>query len=93
MVIAQEMKMPDVLAKLIEKGRSGGASAEHMEFLSKVKDACKDSVFAECLEVALDFSTGYAPFLERVEKELVRGDGAIRPLLEDEGIRLPTVRS
>ena len=90
MVVAKEMSLLEILAELIDHGRRIGVEPKYMSFLVKVYDnAYRDNGFAECLESCLNFSSGYAPSLDKVELTLARMEGGIRPLLEDKGIVKP----
>ena len=90
MVIAKTTTLLEVLAELIERNRKMGVDPKHMDFLIKVYgNAYRDKSFAECLETCIDFSTGFAPTLDAIERVLVRMDGGIRPLMEEKGIVQP----
>lgn len=90
MIVAKEMSLLDILAELIDHCRNRGSEPKYMSFLVKVFDnAYRDNGFSECLETCLNFSSGYAPSLDKVELTLARMEGGIRPLLEDKGIVKP----
>lgn len=90
MIVAREMSLLDILAELIDRCRNRGVAPKYMSFLIKVFDnAYRDNGFAECLETCLNFSSGYAPSLDKVALTLERMEGGIRPLLEDKGIVKP----
>lgn len=91
MTIAVDMPLKGlVAAMLLNSNRKPNKDDKYVDFLVAVlRNVETDANFSDCLEVALKFSTGPFPTLERVEKELARMGGAIRPLLEEKGIVEP----
>ena len=90
MTIAVEKPFGEILEEIILQNLRQGAEDKYVDFLVAVhKNVEEDKSLAECLEVCIKANSGPFPTIKRIEVELAKMDGGIRPLLEEKGIVEP----
>ena len=90
MTIAVEKPFGEIIAEILLQNLRRNVGDKYIDFLLAVyKNVEEDKTLAECLEVCIAANSGPFPTIKRIEVELAKMDGGIRPLLEEKGIVEP----